>query len=76
MSRKAVRLVFAATMVGYHDLSDIYRGIIVGAREMGHSISELAMQLGFSRTNISGVYREYQISCKTSNIISPTAVRK
>lgn len=55
MSRKAVRLVFAATMVGYHDLSDIYRGIIVGAREMGHSISELAMQLGFSRTNISGV---------------------
>lgn len=34
-----VRSVPATTMAGYQDLSDLERGVIVGAREMGHSIS-------------------------------------
>ena len=29
-------------MAGYHDLSEFERGAIVGALEMGHSISEVA----------------------------------
>ncbi|GBN29451.1 hypothetical protein AVEN_59639-1 [Araneus ventricosus] len=52
---------------GYQDLSDFERGVIIGAREMGHSISEVALKFGFSRTTISRVYREYRISGKTSN---------
>ena len=48
-----VRSVTAATMAGYRDLSEFERGVIVGAREMGHSISEVAMKFGFSRTTIS-----------------------
>ncbi|GFX68746.1 transposable element Tcb2 transposase [Trichonephila clavipes] len=44
------------------------RGVKAGAREIGHSISEIAMKLGFSRTAISRVYREYQESSKTSNL--------
>ncbi|GBN95590.1 hypothetical protein AVEN_229811-1 [Araneus ventricosus] len=54
-------------MADYQDLSDFERGIIVGAREMGHSISEVAMEFGFSRTTISRVYREYRVSGKRSN---------
>ncbi|GBN41510.1 hypothetical protein AVEN_178950-1 [Araneus ventricosus] len=60
-----VRSVTAATMAGYLDLSEFERG--VGAREMGHSISEIAMKFGFSRTT-SRVYREYRESGKTSNL--------
>ncbi|GBN87250.1 hypothetical protein AVEN_174600-1 [Araneus ventricosus] len=41
VSDKAVGSVPAATMAGYQDLSNFERGFIVGAREMGHSISEL-----------------------------------
>ncbi|GBL84127.1 hypothetical protein AVEN_118545-1 [Araneus ventricosus] len=55
-------------MTGYQDLNEFERGVIVGAREMGHSISEVAMKFGFSRTTISRVYREYQESGKTSNL--------
>ncbi|GBM42398.1 hypothetical protein AVEN_130276-1 [Araneus ventricosus] len=51
----------------YQDLCDFERGVIIGAREMGHSISEVAMKFGFSRTIISRVYREYRVSGKTSN---------
>ncbi|GBN64993.1 hypothetical protein AVEN_175641-1 [Araneus ventricosus] len=54
-------------MAFYQDLSDFERGVIVGAREMGHSISEVAMKFGFARTTISRVYREYRVSGKTSN---------
>ncbi|GFW11768.1 HTH_Tnp_Tc3_2 domain-containing protein [Trichonephila clavipes] len=36
-------------MAGYQNLSEFESGI-VGAREMGHSISEVAMKFGFSRT--------------------------
>ncbi|GBL81048.1 hypothetical protein AVEN_147189-1 [Araneus ventricosus] len=55
-------------MTGYQDLSEFERGVIVGAREMGHSISEVAMKFGFSRTTTSRVYREYRESGKTSNL--------
>ncbi|GBN89777.1 hypothetical protein AVEN_204541-1 [Araneus ventricosus] len=67
MSDKCIRWVSAAAMVGYQDLSDFERGVITGSREMGHSISEVAMKFGFSRTTISRVCREYRISGKISN---------
>ncbi len=40
------------------DLSDFERGIVVGARRAGMSISKTADLLGFSHTTISRVYRE------------------
>ncbi|GBM27124.1 hypothetical protein AVEN_77741-1 [Araneus ventricosus] len=55
-------------MAGYQDLSKFERGVIVGAREMGHSISEVAIKFGFSRTAISRMYREYRESGRTSNL--------
>ncbi|GBL98704.1 hypothetical protein AVEN_8610-1 [Araneus ventricosus] len=58
------RSVTAATRAGYQDLSEFERGVIVGAREMGHSIPEVAMKFGFSRTTISRVYRDYRESGK------------
>ncbi|GBM93664.1 hypothetical protein AVEN_132447-1 [Araneus ventricosus] len=60
MSDKCIRSVPAAEMACFEDLSDFERGVIVGAREMGHSISEVAMKFGFSRKTISRVYREYR----------------
>ncbi|GFX43163.1 HTH_Tnp_Tc3_2 domain-containing protein [Trichonephila clavipes] len=63
-----VRWVTAATMAGYQDLSEFERGVTVGAREMGHAISEVAMKFGFSRAIISRVYREYRESGKTSKL--------
>ncbi|GBM98152.1 hypothetical protein AVEN_167423-1 [Araneus ventricosus] len=69
MSDKCIRSVPAAAMAGYQDLSDFELGVIVGAREMGHSIPEVAMKFGFSRTTISRVYREYRVSGKTSNFL-------
>ncbi len=39
------------------DLSDFERGVIVGSRRAGLSISKTADLLGFSRTTISKVYR-------------------
>ncbi|GFV89517.1 uncharacterized protein TNCV_4153321 [Trichonephila clavipes] len=57
--------VTAATMAGYQYLSEFERGVIVGAQEMGHGISEVAMKFGFSRTTISRVYRAYRESGKT-----------
>ncbi len=40
------------------DLSDFERGMVVGARRAGLSISKTADLLGFSRTTISRVSRE------------------
>ncbi|GBN08247.1 hypothetical protein AVEN_216946-1, partial [Araneus ventricosus] len=68
VSGTVVRSVTAATMAGYQDLSEFEHGVIVGVREMGHSISEVAMKFGFSRTTISRVYREYREFGKTSNL--------
>ncbi|GFX98193.1 HTH_Tnp_Tc3_2 domain-containing protein [Trichonephila clavipes] len=46
-------------MADNENLSEFERGVIFGARERGHSISEVAMKSGFSPTTISRVYREY-----------------
>ncbi|GBN23549.1 hypothetical protein AVEN_237344-1 [Araneus ventricosus] len=43
-------------------LSDFQCGVIDGAREIGHSKFEVAMEFGFSLTTISRVYREYRVS--------------
>ncbi len=49
------------------DLSDFERGMVVGARRAGLSISETADLLGFSWTNISRVYRELSENEKISS---------
>ncbi len=41
------------------DLDAFDRGQIVGERRMGHSISEIVRELGFSRSTVSRVYQEY-----------------
>ncbi len=51
------------------DLSDFERGIVVGARRVGLSISETDDLLVFSRTTISRVYREWYEKEKISSDI-------
>lgn len=49
------------------DLSEFERGMIVGARSAGCSISETVSRLGFSKTAVSRVYREWCEKQKTSS---------
>ncbi len=50
------------------DLSDFERGMVVGARWAGLSISKTADLLGLSRTDISRLYREWSERVPVSSI--------
>uniref|UniRef100_A0A3B1K5D6 Tc3 transposase DNA binding domain-containing protein n=1 Tax=Astyanax mexicanus TaxID=7994 RepID=A0A3B1K5D6_ASTMX len=46
-------------MAKRRELTDFERGLIVGARRMGRSITEVVLAFNFPRSTVSRVYREY-----------------
>jgi len=50
------------------NLSNFERGMVVGARQAGLSISQSAQLLGFSHTTISRVYKELCEKVKASSM--------
>ncbi|GFY08735.1 transposable element Tcb2 transposase [Trichonephila clavipes] len=57
-------------MVGYPDLSEFERGVIVGTREVKYSISEVEIKFGFLRTTISRVNCEYRKSAEDPPLLT------
>ena len=54
------------------DLSAFERGMVVGARRIGLSVSRTATLLGFSHSTVSRVYQEWFITQRTSSQLDTT----
>lgn len=52
-------LIASASMDKTGDLYDFDRWEMIGIKNMGHSVSEIIRELGFSRSTVSRAYREY-----------------
>jgi hypothetical protein len=54
------------------ELSEFEWGIIVGARRMGHSISEVVWPFSIHESTVSHVYREYLMEGITTHRGQPS----
>ena len=54
-------------MTARRELTDFERGMLVGARRMGHAISDIVREFNIPRSTVSRVCREYRISGITSH---------
>lgn len=54
-------------MAARRELTDFERGMLVGARRMGHSIADIVSEFNIPRSTVSRVCREYGISGITSH---------
>ena len=54
-------------MTARRELTDFERGMLVGARRMGHAISDIVREFNIHRSSVSRVCREYRISGITSH---------